>query len=75
MGAFDQFKDQANEYEEQAKNALGNKRDKSANPQRPERMERTERGAQRDAQERGSEVEDRGRERMDRDAEEEQDWA
>jgi len=73
MGAFDQFKDQATQYEEQAKGAVGNKRDKSANPQQQERMER-ERG-QRDGQQRGSEFEDRARERMDRDAEEEQDWA
>lgn len=72
MGAFDQFKDQATQYEEKAKSAAGNKRDKSANPQRQEQMER---GAQRDAQQRGSEFEDRARDRMDRDAEEEQDWA
>jgi hypothetical protein len=71
MGAFDQFKDQATQYEEKARSAAGNKRDKSANPQ----QEQMERGAQRDAQQRGSEFEDRARDRMDRDAEEEQDWA
>ncbi|WP_037910479.1 hypothetical protein [Actinacidiphila yeochonensis] len=73
MGAFDQFKDKAEDYAEQAKGAAG-KRNKSANAQRPERAER---GAEQEARERRPEFEDLARSRVARDEDDESqnEWA
>lgn len=75
MGAFDQFKDQSEKYADQAKEALGKKRRKGGDAKGPERMG-SERGMRQDRQDRGSDVEERARQRM-RDAEsgqDENDW-
>jgi hypothetical protein len=74
MGAFDQFKDKAEDYAEQAKGAMG-KRNKSADAQRPEQGER---GVAQEARERRSEFEDQARNRaadLDEDDESQNDWA
>lgn len=56
MGAFDQFKDKAGEFAEKAKKGAGDERDKAAQTGEQE-MDSPERGAQ----ERGSDLADRGR--------------
>lgn len=72
MGAFDQFKDQADEYADKARNAMGNKRDKARNPQEQDPMER---GSRPEPRPRDTEFDDEPNRRMDRDADSEPDWA
>ncbi|SEG34965.1 hypothetical protein SAMN05216223_104474 [Actinacidiphila yanglinensis] len=73
MGAFDQFKDKAEDYAAQAKGAQGGKRNKSADPQNPEQAER---GMRQEGRERRSEVEDQASRRMGREEDDNQDdWA
>ncbi len=70
MGAFDQFKDKADDVAEQAKGAMNGKRNKPADAERPERAER------RMPQEGdSSEFEDQAQRRMGRENEEQDDWA
>jgi hypothetical protein len=72
MGDFDQFKDQANEYADKAKQQLGNKRGKSAKSRDPREQER---GMREEGQERASGTEQDAR-RMGRESEGgEDDWA
>ncbi|MFJ2960667.1 hypothetical protein [Streptomyces sp. NPDC087270] len=74
MGAFDQFKDEAEDYAEQAKGAQGDKRNKSAAAQNPEQAQR---GMQQEGQERRSDLEDQASRRMGRESEDDNqdDWA
>jgi hypothetical protein len=73
MGAFDQFKDQADEFADKAKSVAGNKRNKAADDmENPEQMER---GLPQDGQERGSQVGDRAREGMDSESDDQDNWA
>jgi hypothetical protein len=62
MGAFDQFKQQADKVADGAKEQLG-KRGKSAGADNPEQMQR---GTKKEGRERGSERPDQTRDRMDR---------
>lgn len=64
MGAFDQFKDKA----EQAKETLDSKRNKSAGSGHPEQSERS---AQQQGRERGSESGDKAKRSMDPESNEE----
>jgi hypothetical protein len=61
MGAFDTFSNKADEYGQQAKDAVGNKRNKAADADNPEQAER---GVQQEGQERGSELDEKARRRM-----------
>ena len=73
MGAFDQFKEQAEQVADKAKDALGSKRNKSADPQNPEQAEH---GMEQESSERRSPVEDEARERMDSEMDDEEgNWA
>ena len=74
MGAFDQFKDKAEDYAEQAKGAQGGKRNKSADARNPEQAER---GMHQEGQERRSELEDQAPRRMGRESDDDNqdDWA
>lgn len=74
MGAFDQFKDKAEDYAEQAKGAQGGKRNRSADAQNPEQAQR---GMQEEGRERRSDLEDPAQRRMGREAEDDtqDDWA
>lgn len=75
MGAFDQFKDKADQVADQAKKAMGNKRDKSADADDSQDAA-SERGIQQEGQERGSDFEDRARDRLGSDSNDDQDnWA
>ncbi|WP_329132757.1 hypothetical protein OG552_13995 [Streptomyces sp. NBC_01476] len=66
MGNFDQFKDQADDVAEKAKDALGNKRGKAAGADRPQR----DRDEQRDGRERRSDFDDDMRDGMDSESDE-----
>jgi hypothetical protein len=73
MGAFDQFKDKADDVAEQAKGAMSGKRNKSAGSENPERAER---GMPQEGQERRSEFEDQAQRRVGQESNEDQDdWA
>jgi hypothetical protein len=73
MGAFDQFKEQAEQVADKAKDALGNKRDKAADSQNPEQAER---GMPQENQKRRSPVEDEANEHMDSEMDDEDNsWA
>ncbi|WNI15880.1 hypothetical protein [Actinacidiphila sp. ITFR-21] len=61
MGAFDQFRDTADEYADKPRTAVGNRRNESAvGTDNPERMER---GPQQNGQGRRSRFKDEARER------------
>ncbi|HZE67614.1 MAG TPA: hypothetical protein VE081_13335 [Sporichthyaceae bacterium] len=73
MGAFDQFKEQAEQVADKAKDALGNKRGKAADSQNPEQAER---GLEQESRRRRSPVEDEAREPMDSERDDEDgNWA
>jgi hypothetical protein len=72
MGAFDQFKDKANEFTEKGKRAAGEQRDKAADADNPREM--AERGAQQ-GQERRSDFEDQAQERLDSESDDSDNWS
>jgi hypothetical protein len=72
MGAFDQSEDQSAGMANKAKNAMKNKRNKSAGADSPEPMER---GIGRDGQGQRSPFEDQARERRDSQSDDQDNWA
>ena len=70
MGAFDQFKDQADDLIAKGKRAAGDKRDKAVDADNPREM--AERGARQGQERRPSDPEDR--ERMDSESDDSDNW-
>jgi hypothetical protein len=71
MGAFDQFRDQAEDFADKAKSAVADKRNKSAGSENAERMDR---GMRQDGQRRRPRGEDEPRERMGSEPDEQDNW-
>ncbi|MFC4033733.1 hypothetical protein ACFO3J_19925 [Streptomyces polygonati] len=70
MGAFDQFKDQADESADKRRTPAGNRRNKAAGVDNPGQMER---GQRQDGQQRRTGVQDDPRERMGAESDEQGD--